>query len=142
MKAIVCSLAVVAAVLVPRQFSRGQTPEPSRDGRTLGQWIERDDAVCEKAAIAIGKLGPEARAVLLAKTLDDKLWYVHEVSTPSLVKMLGREEVTNRYAAARALSKIGPGSKASAAALAEAAFDYDGDVRDAAIKALVELRGG
>ena len=50
---------------------------------------------------------------------------------------LGREEVTKLCAAAIALSKIGPGS--TAAALAEAAIDDDGDVREAAITALIQL---
>jgi HEAT repeat protein len=159
MKAIVCYHVVLAAILLACRIARAQTQAPSRDDRSLPEWMERtnarDDAVLQNAALAIGKLGPEAKAALLVKMLDDKSWYVREAAAkalerigpdakfalPSLVKMLAREEVTNRYAAANALGKIGPGSKAAAAALAEAATDDDGEVRDAALAALDKVCG-
>ena len=142
MKAIVCSLALAAAVLLPCRFSQAQTPAPPRDGRTQGEWIERpkarDDAALGDAALAFGKLGPEAQAAVLNNMLDDRSWYDCEASAPPLGKVLSREEITKRHAIANALNKLGQDPKA-AAALAEAAMDDDGRVRDAAVKALIEL---
>jgi HEAT repeat protein len=158
-KAIVCSLAV-AAVLLACKFSRAQIPAPPKEVRTLREWIERtkhpDDAVREKAAIAIGKLGPRARSAvpLLTEMLYDKSWYVREAAAQALEridphvkavgrppgKLLRREDVLNRHALEIILTKMGPGSKSAAMALAEASTDDDGDVRVAAVEALIRMR--
>ena len=110
MKAIVCSLAVVAAVPLLCRVSWAQTPAPARDGRTLRQWIERtddrDDAVREDAAIAIGKLGPDAK-----------------VAVPRLSKLLDEDEVRARAFA------MGPAAKA---AVPELMDELDDPMRSAA----------
>jgi HEAT repeat protein len=195
MKATLCSLAAVAAVLAFCKFSAAQTQEPSRDGLPLNEWIRRTGDASpntrQYAANVIHDMGPEAKAAVpalikllhdkdsdsrdaaakalgamrsaakaavpaLINALDDPESYVRHVAAeslgqigpdaksaaPDLVKMLRSVWRRDRCLAARTLGKINPDANVAAGPLAEAAVDDYGEVREAAIAALIGLGAG
>ena len=77
MKATLFSLAV-AAILLPCLYCHAQAPEPSRQGRSLSEWIERtkdpDSNVRQYAANMVREMGSAAKVAVpaLIKLLHDK----------------------------------------------------------------------
>jgi HEAT repeat protein len=122
MKAIVCSLAVVAALL-PCKCSSAQAPEPSHDGLPLSQWIRGTNHptayIRAYAASEIGAIGPAAK-----------------VAVPALIILLHDKDNDVRASAARALGAIGPTAIAAVPALIEELDDPWRYVSDAAAVAL------
>jgi hypothetical protein len=132
------------------------TSDDSTDRRSIAElnqalssseWQER-----EKAAIAIAKIGPEAKAAIpvLMERLDDEDWQVRKAAAdalanlepeakkavPALTAMLRDEEWQVRKSAAYALIAIGKGLKPAIPNLIEAVNDEEWQVRKPAVMAL------
>lgn len=137
-------------------YQPSDTSDDSTDKRSVAElnqalssseWQER-----EKAAIAIAKIGVEAKAAIpaLMERLDDEEWQVRKAATdalanlepkaksivPALTAMLKDEEWQVRKSAAYALIAIGTGLKPAIPNLIEAINDEEWQVRKPAILAL------
>ena len=97
--------------------------EPAYDGKPLGYWVtqskDKDRAVREAAADALGEIGPAAKAAV-----------------PALVELLKDKERQVPFVAAVALGKIGPAAKGATPALMEMLKGKDKIARSAAAWAL------
>ena len=81
-----------------------------------------DEDVRKAAAEALGKIGPDAKAII-----------------PALIKLLRDDDWGIRWTAARALGNIGPNAKTAIPALTEFLEDKDGFIRTAAAEALEKI---
>lgn len=108
--------AFVPAIIVEALGRIGKPAVPAlTDALQSNNWV-----VCEMAATALGKLGPEAQEAV-----------------PTLVEMLKKD--ASRLRACQILGRIGPGAKAAVPALKEAVKDKNAEVRESAAWAFVRI---
>jgi len=109
-----------------------------------------DRDVRRSASRALGQLGPAAIGALKRPLADpdpevrrsavEALGWIGPKAVPDLIAALKNEAPEARRAAARALGRLGGAAKAAEAALIETVNDRNRDVRQAAAKALKEIR--
>jgi HEAT repeat protein len=127
--------------------------EPRVVAPVLVEALGHDDADVRRAAArSLGQLG-RAALTSLKKPLDDgnaevrrsaveAMGFIGAEAVPALIYALRNDAHQARRAAARSLGRLGAAAKAAEAALIQAINDRDAQVREAAAKALKEIRQG
>lgn len=141
--------AVILGLFATHAAPGATSPGPEAVPSLVAALRDPDAATRERAATALGRIGPPARAAiepLIATFVDDDLYLrgaaavalgqIGRDAVPALIRAIGDADEQVRWSAAIALGRLGPQARAAVAPLVRAMSDSNDKVRWCAAVAL------